>query len=577
MGGVGWHNTATDEVIYASTPEGVPDNYVYVAPDEEVGDEYDTVTSPQGATYRSPQPVGDDSADDGGFNEADAKDFVSSNEVGELDDISDSSKWDDPPGTVESLEAGDEIAIMNPRTFQFESAVVRDAFSDDGVAEVLTDSQSNVSISAADVVGVWNEAGGELARISAADLRDQVTQVGSIDDIIDAVDAPDFFTDELQERFDGAELQDPDQFVDDLRELIDENDGDFRIGLNDTLPQLRNALAEQGAFPQDKTNPYDIDVQSGGDVNVAFDDVIDNDFATDYDRAIALDNLVQERTGRDDIEVINADTKSQRSIVQTIEFADESGILDNLERGIERESNTSKRGQSYGWYSGGKITLKDNVNFERLEALEGSTSVSETPGEVLLHELGHANHDESRGGLPPGVVNDLEIDGDLVEDEVSGYAKTNENEFVAEVFLGRLKGEDYSDEILDYYEESIGPDLPPGVEGALNTDALTDSEAERAEATNQDDEEFTTFSECTEVNSDKSDPSAYCAVIFGFDMDQDDDTEQELLTDGGQPNELDDREQIIQEVKEGAPDDLATPWLEEAIAIAVEAYEDAEK
>ena len=64
MGGVGWHNTDTDEVVFASTPEGVPDDYVYVAPGEEVGDDYDTVTSPQGATYRSPSPT-DDADDDG--------------------------------------------------------------------------------------------------------------------------------------------------------------------------------------------------------------------------------------------------------------------------------------------------------------------------------------------------------------------------------------------------------------------------------------------------------------------------------------------------------------------------------
>ena len=77
MGGVGWHNTATEEVIYAATPEGVPDNYVYVAPDEDVGDEYDVVTSPQGATYRSPQPSGDtdDSASTDPNPEQDIDDF----------------------------------------------------------------------------------------------------------------------------------------------------------------------------------------------------------------------------------------------------------------------------------------------------------------------------------------------------------------------------------------------------------------------------------------------------------------------------------------------------------------------
>jgi hypothetical protein len=71
MGGVGWHNTATDEVIFAGTPAGVPQNYIYVRPDEEVGDEYDVVESDAGGRYRSPVPEAEmddyDPADDRRF------------------------------------------------------------------------------------------------------------------------------------------------------------------------------------------------------------------------------------------------------------------------------------------------------------------------------------------------------------------------------------------------------------------------------------------------------------------------------------------------------------------------------
>jgi len=58
-----WRNTQTGEIVTASTPEGVPDNYVYVAPDEEVPDGYDVVESQRGATYRSPQPTTDTDED----------------------------------------------------------------------------------------------------------------------------------------------------------------------------------------------------------------------------------------------------------------------------------------------------------------------------------------------------------------------------------------------------------------------------------------------------------------------------------------------------------------------------------
>ena len=65
-GGGRWIDREADAIITESNPEGVPDDYVYVAPDESVGDEYDVVESPHGATYRSPEPVDtDDESDEG--------------------------------------------------------------------------------------------------------------------------------------------------------------------------------------------------------------------------------------------------------------------------------------------------------------------------------------------------------------------------------------------------------------------------------------------------------------------------------------------------------------------------------
>ena len=51
--------TTQEAIGIKQTPEGVPDGYVYVSPDEEVGDEYDVVESDAGGTYRSPEPVDD--------------------------------------------------------------------------------------------------------------------------------------------------------------------------------------------------------------------------------------------------------------------------------------------------------------------------------------------------------------------------------------------------------------------------------------------------------------------------------------------------------------------------------------
>lgn len=61
-GSLGWRNTERGEFVMASTPEGVPDGYVYVSPDEEPPDDHDVVESPAGGTYRSPEP-GEDGSD----------------------------------------------------------------------------------------------------------------------------------------------------------------------------------------------------------------------------------------------------------------------------------------------------------------------------------------------------------------------------------------------------------------------------------------------------------------------------------------------------------------------------------
>jgi hypothetical protein len=98
-----WHNRKTGDIVTASTPEGVPDNYVYVSPDEEVGDEYDVVTSPQGATYRSPQPVSDTGDGDADGTRMTPEEATNSTELGMA------LGFDMPAHEV--LEEGDTVTV----------------------------------------------------------------------------------------------------------------------------------------------------------------------------------------------------------------------------------------------------------------------------------------------------------------------------------------------------------------------------------------------------------------------------------------------------------------------------------
>lgn len=64
-GGSRWIDSKSGDVIRQATPEGVPDGYNYLPPDETPPEGHDVVESPQGATYVSPEPV-DESDDEGG-------------------------------------------------------------------------------------------------------------------------------------------------------------------------------------------------------------------------------------------------------------------------------------------------------------------------------------------------------------------------------------------------------------------------------------------------------------------------------------------------------------------------------
>ena len=61
------------------------------------------------------------------------------------------------------------------------------------------------------------------------------------------------------------------------------------------------------------------------------------------------------------------------------------------------------------------------------------------------------------------------------------------------------------------------PDEPIADVSESDIQELGGEERSEAESTDPSDERFTTYDECVEYHSDKRDPEAYCAVVFGFD------------------------------------------------------------
>jgi len=181
-----------------------------------------------------------------------------------------------------------------------------------------------------------------------------------------------------------------------------------------------------------------------------------------------LENHVAEKTGIDDVRLPLMDEgEGLERLASSLVMA---GELD-LTRGVE-SIELGSTGDEFGSYRYNDSTLNMNFNLteEQLGQLEGEQTVGNDVEWFIIHELAHSEH-----GQEVGIMDEQETffeqgmsvsrDGDwvgrsrvdLIEDEVSEYATTNPGEFVAEVYAGLAMGEEYSDDVLDVYEEFGGP------------------------------------------------------------------------------------------------------------------------
>lgn len=113
---------------------------------------------------------------------------------------------------------------------------------------------------------------------------------------------------------------------------------------------------------------------------------------------------------------------------------------------------------------------EENTNTIRISksALGGDAKdekmVGGTPTTTLIHEAGHASHDEnleaediSRFELPGPKIRD---NADEIRDGVSEYALTDEAEFVAETFTALTLGKDVPDAVVEIYQDDFfGPEV----------------------------------------------------------------------------------------------------------------------
>jgi len=99
------------------------------------------------------------------------------------------------------------------------------------------------------------------------------------------------------------------------------------------------------------------------------------------------------------------------------------------------------------------------------EDFEEGYIATETVEGSMFHELAHAKHfSDALGGDGPGMseLREAELTDEqkeIAEEEVSWYASTSPTELVVEVSSGLYEGQEYSDEVLEMYEELGGHEV----------------------------------------------------------------------------------------------------------------------
>jgi hypothetical protein len=120
-------------------------------------------------------------------------------------------------------------------------------------------------------------------------------------------------------------------------------------------------------------------------------------------------------------------------------------------------------------FHSGNRTLYVNPDASRGEARraefeQGFLSTPDQQGSIM-HEMIHSKHSSaalSNDGPSLDELREDNFDSDkksMIRDEVSDYAATNGFEFVAEVGAGVLSGQEYSDEVMQLYDDLGGPEV----------------------------------------------------------------------------------------------------------------------
>lgn len=170
------------------------------------------------------------------------------------------------------------------------------------------------------------------------------------------------------------------------------------------------------------------------------------------------------------VELAGMNDSQKQDVSSLIGNAVDKGWMENVdsvttdpEAGVKESAIAA-----YNPFTGDLYINPDKFDEETLaEGEESGWLVDGTKEGMFAHEVAHARHREEAkdqlfdaGG---GTVVDLsEDEKEMLENEVSKTASQNLLEAIAEIHAGLVSGEQFSDEVMEFYNQFDGPEVNNG-------------------------------------------------------------------------------------------------------------------
>ena len=482
-----WYDGELNAAVVAeSTPEGVPDDYEYVAPGEETPDGHDVVESNRGGTYMSPEPVDESDVDDSDASGGAAAAAETAEQLG----------VDDPEAVAETYREGDPLGASDIVPAEV------DAVSPEEFAELVAERQDSVG----DILDT-----------------DEIAQVVIRDTLEERLSEPDELPEPTGRTVDESSLEVPEDVLElEPGDTVSRGGGDVLV--------TNTGTADAGPF---------VEYHDGDEEYVAFGDTFIPTEMTGREKTSAETQLEESDAVLGGAFIEELPAAEQQMVADRIEelsTGDELIVnVSTSQAAYARQADDTDLDDAeaaFGAYvNGGLLYLNDEAWGEWGENWGATFAAPDDvdPGEyIVTHEMGHAAHNAHGDWTADRMQSWDQDELDTVRDSdvIGFYGRTKPSEMVAEVYAARVYGRDIEDDVMELYRKYDGPPIPETRDQI--EERLADEELAEADATTPDAEpEFETYRECVDVNGDKSDPESYCAVIFGFDESAADDGDED--------------------------------------------------